>query len=85
VPRYCYYYLALLLLLVALCEEYHADHINDTHALLNTLPLTTTAGLFHKGEQAAEDVKHEGKKAAADAERSAQEGKEEAKGIFGGV
>jgi hypothetical protein len=61
---------------LTLLTYYIACSFNITH---------NTAGLFNKGEQAAEDVKHEGKKAASDAERSAQEGKEEAKGIFGGV
>jgi tRNA(Arg) A34 adenosine deaminase TadA len=52
--------------------------------------------LFHKGEQAVDDVKAEadrranegkraGRHAANEAARSAEQGKEEAKGVFGGT
>jgi hypothetical protein len=62
-----------------------------THSLLHT----HTTGLFHKGEQAVEDGKaaadstlsaaeRKAKAAADEAARTAQDGKEQAKGVFGG-
>jgi hypothetical protein len=65
--------------------------------ILHTLSLllTRTTGLFHKGEQAVEDGKaaadstlsaaeRKAKAAADEAARTAQDGKEQAKGVFGG-
>jgi hypothetical protein len=40
-----------------------------------------TTGVVDKGDQAAENVKLEGKKAASDAERSAQEDKYQSGGV----